>query len=114
MRQLELDFDAIPGVVALAPYLDRPATKKVCNRRADIAAFPLSRQRSTIQDVALRFKSLRGKKRLAFWNDKIAELREGLRQTNMPDAAIQRDLVAFRDAVEEVLSPSRKSAGGQN
>lgn len=113
MRQLELDFDAIPGVVSLAPYLDRHAMKNVGNRRADIAAFLLSRQRSTIQDVALRFKSLRGKKRLAFWNQTIADLREGLRQTSMSDAAIQRDLVAFRDAVEEVLSPSRKSAGAQ-
>ncbi|MFC3323320.1 DUF6074 family protein [Mesorhizobium cantuariense] len=108
MRQLELDFDSIPGVVRLSPYLQRPAPKRSGNRGcANIAAFPLSRQRATIQKVALRFKSKRGKKRLSFWQEIIAEMRRQLEGIGMPHASIQRELIAFRDAVEREAYPPR-------
>jgi hypothetical protein len=107
MLQLELDFDAIPGIVQLCPYLQRPASKRRRgNAESVIAAFPLSRQRSTIQDVALAFKAKRGKKRQAFWQETVAELRDGLRRTGMAEEQISRQLVAFRDAVERELYPS--------
>lgn len=109
MRQLELDFHAIPGVVQLSPYLRQQSAPErlrghVC---AEVRAFPLSRQRSTIQNVALAFKSKRGKKRQAFWDETIAELRAGLREIGLAEAAIRRQLVAFRDAVEREAYPCK-------
>jgi hypothetical protein len=106
MRQLELDFDAIPGVVQIAPYLSRPTCHRHGKASAEIKAFPLSRQRSTIQDVALRFRSKRGKKRESFWQETVSDLREGLRRTGMAEEAIRRQLMAFRDAVQHELYPS--------
>ncbi|WP_181175906.1 DUF6074 family protein [Mesorhizobium sp. B2-7-2] len=91
--QLELDFNApLPPVESVG---------------AKITAFPLSRQRSTIQDVALQFKSKRGKKRQTFWQETIARMRTELRAIGMKEDAITRQLIAFRDAVEREAYPRR-------
>lgn len=104
MRQLELDFDAIPGVVQILPYLQHSSQKRPRRKAgAEIKAFPLSRQRSTIQEVALQFKAKRGKKRQEFWENTVAELRESLREIGLSDDTIRRQLVAFRDAVQHEL-----------
>jgi hypothetical protein len=115
MRQLELDFDAVPGIIRLAPYLTRPQPKPMRNRESEsavIKAFPLSRQRSTIQDVALRFRSKRGKARQTFWQETIAELGEGLRRSGLAEGSVRRQLIAFRDAVERELCPGSGSHFG--
>ncbi|WP_442583127.1 DUF6074 family protein [Mesorhizobium sp. ASY16-5R] len=112
MRQLELDFEAILGVVHLAPYIERRRPMKRCASgqvTASISAFPPSRQRSTIKGVVLGLQRFRGKRRVAYWNGQIDLLRDQLRLAAMSDSEIRRELLAFRAAVEQAINPDQQA-----
>lgn len=110
--QLELDFESIPGIINLAPYLQR-SSKPLRDRKIGnaVTAFPLSRRRSTIQHVAQQFKSRRGKKRLQFWHETVERLSSDLRTAGVPEHAVRAELIAFRDAVELALDPQASRSG---
>lgn len=105
MRQLEIVFDAIPGVTHLAPYLDRarPSKRRSPDAPATIASFPLGRC-STVDVVELGLRDLRGKRRHQFWAESIAKLRRHLERCGLSETAIERELWAFHAAVERRLN----------
>lgn len=113
MRQLEIDFDAVPGVVQLAPYLSRPRTTSKEGRyaRATVDVFPLARC-STLDIVELALRDLRGARRTRFWQETVAGLRRQLSALGLGDDRVEKELWSFHAALERRLNRDDDRRGG--